>query len=255
LPLKNTEPRPLTKRRSDKKQSDRLGLNLKAISRVLLGSVACATLLAGCVTSGQGQLAVGPNRVGVAVAATPPVVVEGAYQPLPTDVYVAAAVDRDIFVAGGDTYIWVRGPDGIRRRHLYAHGDHRAEIFHRREELHRVMASHQGHLPDHAIAGHPQMGRPEMPHGEMARGEMGRPEMGHGGMGHPEMGHPGMGHPEMGHPEMGRPEMGRPGGPAQAPGMAGHAQPRPGSMPVAHASVPGKPAPAARPAPKDRQKS
>jgi hypothetical protein len=210
-------------------------LNLKAISRVLLGSVACATMLAGCVTSGQGQLAVGPNRVGVAMAATPPMVLEGAYEPLPTDVYVATAVDRDIFVAGGDTYIWVRGPDGIRRRHLYAHGDHRAELFHRREELHRVMASHQGHLPDHAIAGHPQMGRPDMPHRDMARGEMGRPELGHPGMEHHGMG--------------------RPGGPAHAPGMAGHAQPRPGSMPVARAAAPGKPAPGVRPAPKDRQKS
>jgi hypothetical protein len=218
-------------------------------------------MLAGCVSSGQGQLAVGPSRVGVAVAATPPVVVEGAYQPLPTDVYVAAAVDRDIFVAGGDTYIWVRGPDGIRRKHLYAHGDRRAELFHRREELHRVMASHQGHLPDHAIAGHAPMGRPDMGHGEMARGEMGRPEMGHPGMGRPEMGrqemgHGGMGRPEMGRQEMGHAGMGRPGGgPAQAPGIAGHAQPRPGSTPVARAAVPGRPAPAARSEQKDRQKS
>lgn len=140
-------------------------MNLKTLSKALFASLACASFLAGCATNEQGQLVIDPNRVNAAIAGAlapppPPVVVEEAYQPMPTDVYIANVAERDVFISGGDTYIWVVGPDGARHRHFYAHGDHRADVFHRREELHRVMANHDGHLPDHAIAGHPQMGGP-----------------------------------------------------------------------------------------------
>ncbi|WP_236591564.1 hypothetical protein [Paraburkholderia metrosideri] len=138
---------------------------MKTLSKALLASVACASVLAGCATNGQGQLVVDP-RVNATIttalmpAPAPAVVVEEAYQPVPTDIYVANVAERDVFISGGNTYFWVVGPDGVRHRHFYARGDHRADVFHRRDELHRVMANHQGHLPDHAIAGHPQMAGP-----------------------------------------------------------------------------------------------
>jgi hypothetical protein len=141
-------------------------MKLKNITNVLLASAACASFLAGCVTSGQGQLVSAPNRA-TQVTVT-------AYQPLPTDVYVANVVDRDVVFVGGDTYIWVVGRDGVRHRQFYAHGDHRTEVFHRREELHRVMASHGGHLPEYPVGGehpggaHPPLGRPAAPGPAMA---------------------------------------------------------------------------------------
>jgi hypothetical protein len=172
------------------------------------------------------MLVLDPRVGGVPMQPAPDVVVEEAYQPMPTDVYIANVAERDVFVSGGNTYFWVVGHDGVRHRHLYAHGDHRADVFRRREELHRVMANHAGHLPDHAIAGHPRMEGP---------GAHGGPEM-HGG---PEA----RGGPEMhGGAEMhGGPEPH--GGPA--PAMDAHGQPRPGPMmPVAHAAPPARPAPA-----------
>ncbi|WP_239483111.1 hypothetical protein [Paraburkholderia sp. C35] len=136
----------------------------------------------------------------------PPVVVEDAYQPLPTDNFVAVVAERDVTIVGGDTYIWVVGPDGQRHRHFYAHGDHRAEVFHRQEELHRVMANHGGHLPDHPVVAHPPLGHP--------------------------------------------------GGPSPTVAAA-HGAPKPGAgpTPIAHAVIPNKPGPAAKPAPKDPKKS
>jgi hypothetical protein len=195
-------------------------LKLKTITSALLASAVCATLLAGCATNEQGQLVIDPNKVNsviaTALAPSPPVVVEEAYQPLPTDVYVANVVERDVFVSGGDTYIWVAGPNGVRHRQFYAHGDHRADIVHRRDELHRVMANHEGRLPDHPVGGDHRVG------GDHQFG------------GHPPMGHPG----------------------EPTPAVAGRApQPRPAPMPVAHAAISGKPAPAAKPASKDPKKS
>jgi hypothetical protein len=181
---------------------------LKTTLKASLTAIACATIFAGCATNEQGQLVVDPNKVNEVIASvlTPPpppppepVVVEEAYEPMPTDIYVSTAVDRDVVFMNGDTFIWVVGPDGVRHRHFYAHGDHRADVFHRRDELHRVMMNHGGHLPDHAIAG-----RGPMDHA--------------GGPGHP--------------------------------GAA--AQNRPGAMPVAHAAVQAKPAPAAKPAEKKK---
>jgi hypothetical protein len=165
-------------------------MKLKTITKALLASAACASFLAGCATNPQGQLVIDPDKVNEVIvsALTPPppvpVVVEPVYQPLPTDVYVANVVDRDVVIVGGDTYIWAVGPDGVRHRQFYAHGDHRAEVFHRREELHHVMASHEGRLPDHAFGGerpggaHPPLGRAGGPapamagHGQPPRADM-----------------------------------------------------------------------------------
>jgi hypothetical protein len=142
---------------------------LKTTLRISLASVAFATFLAGCATNEQGQLVVDPNKVNeILVGALsppppPPVVVEEAYQPMPNDLYISTIVDRDVVFFGGDTYIWVVGPDGVRHRHFYAHGDHREDVFHRRNELHKVIVNHGGHLPDHAIAAHGPTEHPGAP--------------------------------------------------------------------------------------------
>lgn len=123
---------------------------------MLLASIACVASLAGCVTS---PVAHGPNNVNVVAAGAapplppPPPVVE-VYQPMPFDVTISAVLDRDVVFVHGDTFIWFVGPDGRRHRQFYAHGDHRADVFHRRDELRTVMAHHGGHLPDHPIGGH-----------------------------------------------------------------------------------------------------
>jgi hypothetical protein len=144
---------------------------LKTTLRIALAAIASATFVAGCATNEQGQLVIDPNKVNEVLAGAlsppppppPPVVVEEAYQPMPDDIYISTVVDRDVVLVGGNTYIWVVGPDGIRHRRFYAHGDHRQDVFHRREELHNVMMHHDGHLPDHAIAAHGPMERPGGP--------------------------------------------------------------------------------------------
>ncbi|HEY1608368.1 MAG TPA: hypothetical protein VGG24_03815 [Paraburkholderia sp.] len=131
-------------------------------TRAVLATLASTAALAGCATDGQGQLVFDPTKVNAVITATlapQPVVVEEVYQPMPTDVYVSGVVDSDIVILHGDTYMWVRGADGVRRREFYAHGDHRADVMHRRDELHAVMARHGGRLPDHPI-GHPGVARP-----------------------------------------------------------------------------------------------
>ncbi|MBB3004195.1 hypothetical protein FHX57_006574 [Paraburkholderia tropica] len=130
------------------------------ITTTRCAAFAVFSLLAGCVTNPQGQLVVDPN-VGAAiqsVLAPPPapVVVEDYYAPMPYDASIAVVADSDVVFIGGSTYIWIIGPDGRRHRQFYAHGDHRADVFHRRDELHNVMAHHEGHLPDHAT-GNPHM--------------------------------------------------------------------------------------------------
>jgi hypothetical protein len=151
--------------------------------------IACVVTLAGCATNDQGVLVIDPNKVNqVLVAAVtpppPPVVVaapvvEEAYMPAPDDVYIAGVVDRDVVIVGGDTYIWVVGSDGVRHRHFYAHGDHRQDVFHRRENLRQVMAHHDGHLPDHPAGAHAAGARPGMEHapagGAMHAGPAGAP--------------------------------------------------------------------------------
>jgi hypothetical protein len=95
---------------------------------------------------------------------------------MPYDSSIAVVSDRDVVFVGGSTYIWVTGPDGRRHRQLYAHGDHRADVFHRRDELHHVMTRHDGRLPDHAIAPH-VAGGPQQGHGPAPEG--GAPRMAH----------------------------------------------------------------------------
>lgn len=129
---------------------------MKATLAVSLASIACATVLAGCVTTAPGQLAVTPIMSG-APYPPPPMIAAEVYQPMPDDIYISTVTDRDVVFFGGDTYIWVIGPDGMRHRHFYAHGDRRGDVFHRRDELHRVMINHGGHLPDHALASHGPM--------------------------------------------------------------------------------------------------
>jgi hypothetical protein len=195
-------------------------MNLKVITRMLLASAAGMTLIAGCATNQQGQLVFDPNQVNVALssALTPqPQVIEEVYEPAPSDVYVADVAERDVVVYRGDTYIWVTDSHGARHRQFYAHGDHRADVFHRRDELHRVMTNHGGRLPDHPIGGDRRAG--------------------------PE-------HVTGGHPQ------GRPGdsGPAMAgrgqPPAGGH----PGAMPAPHTAVAAKPVPPAKDS-KDKKKS
>lgn len=140
---------------------------MKGTKVLRVSAVVLAAALTGCATNDQGALVIDPNKVNeiitnaltpqqpqpVAVVATAPVVVEDDYAPVPTDAYVAMAADRDVVIVGGDTYVWVVGANGKRERHFFAHGDHRDDVFRRREELHTVMAHHDGHLPDHAIGG------------------------------------------------------------------------------------------------------
>jgi hypothetical protein len=63
-------------------------------------------------------------------------VVDEVYQPMPNDIYISTVVDHDVVFIGGNTYIWVVGPDGARHRQFYTHGDHREDVFRRRDELH-----------------------------------------------------------------------------------------------------------------------
>jgi hypothetical protein len=120
--------------------------------------IAAFVPLTACVTDGQGHVVMDPNvsaTISAAFVPPPPPapvpVVAEVYEPMPYDAAVVVVADRDVVFVGGSTYIWVTGPDGIRHRQFYAHGDHRADVFHRRDELRAVMARHDGHLPDHAI--------------------------------------------------------------------------------------------------------
>jgi hypothetical protein len=152
-----------------------------------------ALLLSGCVT--HTQVVAAPARPVVVAAPPPPAVVAApAYIPEPHDAYVSVALDRDVVVIGGMTYIWFVGPDGQRHRHYYGRGDLRAEVFHRRAELRDVMAHHEGHLPmQHAYVAPPPM-RAAPPHARVHVEMVARP----GGMPHP-MPRPGA-HPQP-HPE------------------------------------------------------
>lgn len=118
-------------------------------------AVAACLMVVGCTTE---YVPARPRRTTVVVTAPPPgapvVLSADAYVPAPHDVYISAALDSDVVFLGGFTYIWYIGPDGHRYRHLYGRGDMRAEIFHRREHLHSVMAHYGGHLPSVAERTH-----------------------------------------------------------------------------------------------------
>ncbi|WP_322068395.1 hypothetical protein [Paraburkholderia bannensis] len=159
-----------------------------------------ALMLSGCVT--HTQVVAAPARPVIVAAPPPAPVVVGApaYVPEPHDAYVSVALDRDVVVIGGMTYIWFVGPDGQRHRHYYGRGDLRGEVFHRRAELRNVMAHHEGHLPmQHAyIAPEPPM-RAAPPHSRVHVEMVARP----GGMPHPMPrpgARPGGAHPQP-HPE------------------------------------------------------
>lgn len=152
------------------------------LCRATLTTAIASIALTGCVTDPQGNLVLAPN-VGATISAVltpaPQPEVE-VYEPMPYDANVAVVADRDVVFVGGTTYIWVTGPDGIRHRQFYAHGDHRADVFHRRDELHNVMARHEGRLPDHAMRPAPMGGPSHMagqPHG--APGAPGAPVVAH----------------------------------------------------------------------------
>ncbi|SEI67314.1 hypothetical protein [Paraburkholderia diazotrophica] len=140
-----------------------------------VAAITALAALAGCVTSEQ-QISAAPARprpAVVAVQAPPPAVVVRAPAPVPvgppvyvsapSDVYIAGVMDRDVVFVGGDTYLWVVGPDGRRHRHFYAHGDRRAEVFRRREHLRAEMAHRGGHAPSHAVVAHRDTHAPHRP--------------------------------------------------------------------------------------------
>ena len=152
----------------------------RPLSGIIL-ALSTVALLAGCA-GGQTSVAVhAPGVRAVVAAPSPPVVVAvpppvyvQTYVPGPYDPYIAVAVDTDVVLVGGDTYIWVVGPGGRRERHFFGHGDLRQEVFRRREALRVVMHQHGGHLPsraeiarDHAVRAdpHPGAGAPHsVPH-------------------------------------------------------------------------------------------
>lgn len=105
------------------------------------------------MSSAQAQIVIQPN----VVIAVPGVVVAlpfVAYVPNPYDVYITNAQPADVVYIHGDTFIWSIDGNGRRYQKFYAHGDRRAEVFSRQEELHRVMARNNGHLPSHESAPH-----------------------------------------------------------------------------------------------------
>lgn len=136
-------------------------------SKVYSIVVALVSTLAGCATNEQGQLVVDPERMNAVIVSAltpppPPVVVEEGYVPAPSDIYISNVAERDVVFEGGETYIWVVGPDGRRQRRFYGHGDKRQEVFHRRDDLHAIMARHEGHLPERPVGPHDANGRPGM---------------------------------------------------------------------------------------------
>jgi hypothetical protein len=70
------------------------------------------------------------------------------YAPAPTDNYVAQVNQQDIVIINNDTYIMgPPGPNGVRQRVFYGHGDMRRQAWERHNHLHEVMNRHGGHLP------------------------------------------------------------------------------------------------------------
>jgi hypothetical protein len=155
-----------------------INLNRATLTTAIVSMSSIASIaLTGCVTDPQGNLVMAPNVAATISAVMTPAPQPEAevYEPMPYDANVAVVADRDVVFVGGTTYIWVTGPDGIRHRQFYAHGDHRADVFHRRDELHNVMARHDGRLPDHAMRSAPMGGPAHM---------AGQPQQ-HGGPGAP----------------------------------------------------------------------
>jgi hypothetical protein len=126
-------------------------MKISILTLRLSSSIAVAALF-GAVASAQAGIVVqiAPPAIVVgqpAVVVAPAPVVE--YAPNPFDVYITNVAPADVVYLHGDTFIWAIDASGHRYQRFYAHGDHRQEIFHRRDELHRVMARNGGRLPDH----------------------------------------------------------------------------------------------------------
>jgi hypothetical protein len=160
---------------------------LAAKVAAMTAAISAAVLtLTGCVTSEQ-QIATAsarPRPTAVAVQAPPPAppavivrapapTVQPVYVSVPSDIYIAGVIDRDVVFVGGNTYLWVVGPDGKRHRHFYAHGDRRAEVFRRREHLRAEMARHNAHMPhphaEHSAYAHQPPHRPDRRDGPPVR--------------------------------------------------------------------------------------
>jgi len=112
------------------------------------GSAFLAAALGFAAAQAGAQVYVQPTVVigvpGVAIVA-PPVV---EYSPAPFDVYITNAQPADVIYLHGDTFIWAVDGNGRRYQRFYAHGDRRAEVLGRRDELQRVRARNGGHLPN-----------------------------------------------------------------------------------------------------------
>ena len=121
---------------------------LSLISALVFATIALSA------TQAQAGIFVQPTIViaAPAVVVAPQPVVE--YAPNPFDVYIANVAPADVVYLHGDTFIWAIDANGRRYQRFYGHGDHRAEVFHRRDELHRVMAHNGGRLPDRGAVHH-----------------------------------------------------------------------------------------------------
>ena len=121
-----------------------------------------ALLLGGCMTNDQGQTVMDPDKVSKFVSAvlTPPPPAKGddganpddqGYAPAPNDQAVADATQSDIVVQNGNTYVMATDAAGHRRAVFYGHGDVRAQVIARHEQLRQVMADNGNKLPTRAI--------------------------------------------------------------------------------------------------------
>jgi hypothetical protein len=126
----------------------------KANSKLLLAGAIGVSSCLGFAASVQAQIIFRPPVIvvpqPVIVAPQPVYLAPGptvAYVASPFDPFIVNVAPADVIFFNGDTYIWAVDEHGHRYRRFYAHGDHRAEVFHRRDELHHVMERNGGHLP------------------------------------------------------------------------------------------------------------
>lgn len=120
-----------------------------SVVSTLAAVILAPALLTGCVSGPPPVTVVTPPARPVVAAIAAPMVIAPApaYVPGPYDPYISVALDSDIVYIGGSTYVWTTDAGGHRVRHLMGLGDMRAELMHRRAELHQVMREHGGHLP------------------------------------------------------------------------------------------------------------
>jgi hypothetical protein len=133
----------------------------KLHSKLLLASAMGLCSCLGFAGSAQAQIIFRPPVVvlpqPVIVAPQPVYIAPGPsveYVATPFDPFIVNVAPADVVFFNGDTYIWAVDDHGHRYRRFYAHGDHRAEVFHRRDELHHVMERNGGRLPPRGEARH-----------------------------------------------------------------------------------------------------